>query len=701
MWKTTRGTACGWSTRSCGTSHGGIWHDPYLVHPGGGPVNAGPVLDWIIAAAALVLGAGAPSPRLVDVVGAYVPPVLGSLTVVPVYVLGRELFSRRAGLWAALMVAVMPGQLLQRSLLGFTDHHCAEVLFSTTAMMFVVLATKNCPGLPRCRTFALASGLGLGAYLLTWGGGVLFVAILVAWALLQMLLDAVCNDESDDIVRIVVPTLSIGALMVAPWAGTRPAFAYQLGSLVGGAALICALQFSRRLAQRRRWRGAAWAAAAVGVACASAALAVIVMGDSAASLATDALRVSPFRPPGFIVEAQPLMASEQWRPVPLWKEFTSSLILAVAGGGLLLGRAMPRQRSPRIALLAWWTATMIFATFGQVRFAYYLAVNVALIGGFTCDRLLGAVGAVRTSSANRALATCVLACLVIVPGVPLLRPLHNASAALNDNWHDALTWLGTNTPEPFPNPDEVLSRRSRRFGGGRLRCTRAVGLRVLDYPGCTARACDEPTAGRCRGMPRRSCCHPMSSRRTGSSSVWGPATSPWTGSSRRRAPCRKPKEACFPLSCARPEATRWITAGCSRTRPLRRTRRGSPSCIAIRRLPQYGHAPVSVRRAGLPLLRVMWRCCRRRREVRDNLAINVVTGNWSFASYEEAARFVASSGQADAKIVSKHPLETCVPLEALTSYAPVFKSFERDGTDSSAPPVVQLFEYRPYGRPGD
>ena len=402
------------------------------------------------------------------------------------------------------MVAVMPGQLLQRSLLGFTDHHCAEVLFSTTAMMFVVLATKNCSGPSRSHPFALAAGLGLGAYLLTWGGGVLFVAILVAWALLQVLLDAVRNDKSDDIVRVVVPTFLIGALMVAPWARTRPAFGYQLGSLVGGAVVIWALQFSRRLAQRRRWRGAAWAAAAVGVACASAALALIVMGDSVASLADDALRVSPFRPQGFILEAQPLIASEQWRPVPLWNEFTSSLILAVFGGGLLLGRAMTRQRSPRIALLAWWTATMIFATFGQVRFAYYLAVNVALIGGFTCDRLLGAVGAVRPSSANRALAACVLACLVIVPGVPRLRSLHNAGSALNSNWHDALTWLGTNTPEPFPDPDEYLSRPFRRFGGGRLRCTRAVGLRVLDYPGCTARACDEPTADPCpgcRGVP--------------------------------------------------------------------------------------------------------------------------------------------------------------------------------------------------------
>ena len=64
-------------------------------------------------------------------VGAYVPPVLGALLCLPVYVLGREFFSRRAGLWAALIIAVVPAQTLIRSELGYTDHHCAETLLST------------------------------------------------------------------------------------------------------------------------------------------------------------------------------------------------------------------------------------------------------------------------------------------------------------------------------------------------------------------------------------------------------------------------------------------------------------------------------------------------------------------------------------------------------------------------------------------
>ena len=114
------GITCGWLTRPCGTSPRASGSIRSSCIPGGEPVNAGPFFDWLIAGAALVIGIGAPSPRLVDLVGAYTPPVIGALTAVPVYFLGRELFSRRAGLWAAFIVGVLPGQILLRSALGFT-----------------------------------------------------------------------------------------------------------------------------------------------------------------------------------------------------------------------------------------------------------------------------------------------------------------------------------------------------------------------------------------------------------------------------------------------------------------------------------------------------------------------------------------------------------------------------------------------------
>ena len=677
-----------------------IWHDPYLLHPGGEAVNAGPVLDWIIAATALLLGAGAPSPRLVDVVGASVPPVLGALTVVPVYVLGSRLFSRHAGLWAAVMIAVMPGQLLRRSLLGFTDHHCAEVLLSTTAMMFVVLALDGRQTTVRRRAYTLAAGGALGAYLLTWGGGVVFVAIIALWAALQLLVDAGRGAESDDVAGVAVPMLLIAAVMVLPWAGTRPQFTYQLASLAGAAVAIGAWPLGRQVWRRRTWGGRRWLFAAAAAGCVAAAIAWIAMSDSAASLVEDARRVSPFRQAGSVFEAQPLMASSIWRPVPLWKEFTSSLVLAICGTGLLLGSAVIGRRSPPMALLAWWTAVMIVATFGQVRFAYYLAVNVALLGGYTCDRLVGAVGAIRGDRATRALAAVVVFSLIALPGVPMLRPIRNVGALLDSNWHDALTWLATNTPEPFGNPAEYY-----RTGGGPSAVADYGVLAWWDYGYWITRVARRvPVANPRQSGMREAALFLVSSNEADANRVaerlgaryiavdWQLQWTNTLSASAQRgffqaialAAGRNLSDYCGLFS----EAS--VSAGMSET-PVVYCYPEYYRTMAMR-LYLYGG------RAATPAAPVV--VVSHRREMRGTRAVNVVTQEWRFATYDEASRFVTSSGRPDVTIVSKHPHETCVPLEALSSYTTVFKAIERDGGDATAPPVVQLFEYRPHAPTG-
>ena len=63
--------------------------------------------------------------------GAYLPAILGALVPIPVYFIGKELFGSRAGLISAALIAILPGQYLVRTLLGSTDHHAMEILFST------------------------------------------------------------------------------------------------------------------------------------------------------------------------------------------------------------------------------------------------------------------------------------------------------------------------------------------------------------------------------------------------------------------------------------------------------------------------------------------------------------------------------------------------------------------------------------------
>lgn len=102
-----------------------------------------PFFHWLLAGTIWVIGLSSPTQHTIDTVAVYFPAVLGALTVIPVYFLGKVMFGQLAGVVAALLIAVLPGEWLGRSSLGFTDHHVLEVLLTTTALLFVVLAVKG------------------------------------------------------------------------------------------------------------------------------------------------------------------------------------------------------------------------------------------------------------------------------------------------------------------------------------------------------------------------------------------------------------------------------------------------------------------------------------------------------------------------------------------------------------------------------
>ena len=110
-----------------------LWFDPMTNFPHGTPLHFGPFLSWAIAIFSGIFGLGHPSMHLVESVGAFMPAVLGALLVFPVYFIGKELGGKSCGFISAMIIAVLPGQIYIRTTLGFTDHHGAEILFSTSA----------------------------------------------------------------------------------------------------------------------------------------------------------------------------------------------------------------------------------------------------------------------------------------------------------------------------------------------------------------------------------------------------------------------------------------------------------------------------------------------------------------------------------------------------------------------------------------
>jgi oligosaccharyl transferase (archaeosortase A-associated) len=658
-----------------------IWHDPYLLHPAGEAVNAGPMLDWIVAGVALLIGGGAPSPRLVDLVGAFVPPVIGALTVVPVYVIGRELFGRVAGLWAGVLVAVMPGQLVLRSVLGFTDHHCLEILLSTTAMMFVILAIGAEDRSGRRRATLLA-GFSLGCYCLTWGGAVLFVAVLSAFAGAHLLVDSLKGRDAPGTVRVVVPTLLLAAGMVAPWINVRPQFRYQCVGAVAAALMLWGSDVVRRVAQRRGWYPVLWVSC-VALAAIAAVWLLLQQGETAATLLSDAFRTSPFRQRGVVREAQPLMLSEHWKPVPLWREYTVGLPLSVAGFFfVLLTRVLPA--APRILLVVW-TAIVLAATFGQIRFAHYLGVNVALLAGLMCARALGAAA---SRPPLMMLLSVVLALVLAIPGWTYLAPLVRQQSPLAGGWHDALKWMEVNTPEPFGDPstyfhpDAVrspqseygvlswwssgywISRMARRVPISNPRQSGAVEAAAffLSTSEAEARSISRKLGARYTIVDARLQAAPLGSPRDG---IF--ASIATTGGA-------DPGDYCGVFSKQEGNAGNTETSVYCYPRYFQTT--------AIRLLLYGGRAAQPVG----PITVVRTRSVNRAGRV-----VQQITGEWAFPDYLTATRFVGKD--TTLKVVSKDPHRTCVPLESYAGYVSVYRSIDRDGA-TDGPHLVQIFEDR-------
>ena len=208
-----------------------IMFDPFTHFPFGSSIHIGPLFTLMIAGASLLAGLGNPSPQLVDTIGAYTPVILAALCALPVYFIGKKLFGRNAGILAVATLALIPGQFLGRSMLGFTDHHIAEVFFSVTTVAFLVyaldIAKKAGLHIEKIKArdkesfkalgFAALAGVAFGCYMLVWPGALLVGFMLFAYFAAQSVIDHVRGESLEYIVFIAAILYLVPAIMVLPY----------------------------------------------------------------------------------------------------------------------------------------------------------------------------------------------------------------------------------------------------------------------------------------------------------------------------------------------------------------------------------------------------------------------------------------------------------------------------------------------------
>ena len=110
------------------------WFDPMTAYPNGKYIDWGPLFPMIASALCIVTGAV----LRVDfiAVSSWVPVIFGILMVPVVFFLGRLVAGWKAGIIAAVFIALVSGEYFYRTMAGVVDHHCAEVFFTTVFCLF-------------------------------------------------------------------------------------------------------------------------------------------------------------------------------------------------------------------------------------------------------------------------------------------------------------------------------------------------------------------------------------------------------------------------------------------------------------------------------------------------------------------------------------------------------------------------------------
>lgn len=442
-------------------------HDPHLRMPDGAPVAVGPLFDDLGAwAARLTWGGrsarGDDEGDLLRVrrVAAWLPAVLGALIIVPVVFLARSLWGPAAGWIAGVGYLAVPGQILSRSVLGATDHHVGEVFFSTLCFAGITLSLQRLSHrhLSSGIGWAALAGFALGAYQLTWIAGMLLPIVLLGWlgsvVVLtvmrsasergrasqpsRLLLHVACTTAIASATALALVTPQVDGVRVLA-SGRDVCLLLLLASLV--------VIVGHRLVPVRH-RGLSIAALVTTTAIVGTWL--VLRFDVWSQFSYWASFLRPRVEAGTVREAAPLLSlGSSWGPV--WNELGMGWLVAMPGLLLLGFNSWRNQRHGELLLLIW-SSTALLMTLAQNRFGYYLGV-VSILAATCCLASIGrsfrvGVGPGRARWASLLFALGVVF-VFVAPNIRRTTARTALTPSIPGAWLEALDWIESQTPDPF------------------------------------------------------------------------------------------------------------------------------------------------------------------------------------------------------------------------------------------------------------
>ena len=216
-------------------------NDPMLNYPIGSINPRPPLFHWGIVMLGFLfapfMGNNIYNAALLSLI--LFPAIWGSLTVIPVYLLGKEAFSKKAGLLAAFFLAIMPASIT-RSVATQADWDAFDLFFIVFSFYFFLRALKTVHykywikdwfnkesvknGLSEyfkenkeSMIYAALSGVSIGALALAWKGYTYAIAILSIYLIVQVFINRFRNKSLLHIVMIMGIFILSAFGLAFPW----------------------------------------------------------------------------------------------------------------------------------------------------------------------------------------------------------------------------------------------------------------------------------------------------------------------------------------------------------------------------------------------------------------------------------------------------------------------------------------------------
>jgi len=494
-----------------------IWFEAFTQYPNGQFFHFGPLWTYMIAITSLILGAGSPSLELTRTIGAYFPGIFGALMVFPVYFIGKWTFDKRVGLLSAFIIAIIPGQFLSRSVMGFTDHHVGEVFFSTLFLMFFIMAIRSVKGKDISLTdvrnknwnklklpgiISIFAGIAFGLYMLQWSSGVFFGGIVAIFIILQYIIDHMHGRSVEGLCFVSVITFLAAFPLVLFFVDpnnsfTSSKYSYLHILITAGSAIFFLILGILSIKMREKMMPVIYYPVSIASIYAIGLIIAKLFVPQVFSSFQSFFTIFQSRTGGYstIAEAQP----PHLRPEIIFGyanypnnfggsypgifDFISTYYIAqlamVAIGVLLIFR----KWEPEKAMFLIWCITMFALTTAQNRWFYYYSVNVAILSAFIGIGILDIAGLkdlsqkfrTQVSSPNslkefftsnlsrHLISALIIAVVIMIVFLPNFNVASRSTAGGTTSsdyyqWHESLTWMRYNTPDPGLDFDAIYDR---------------------------------------------------------------------------------------------------------------------------------------------------------------------------------------------------------------------------------------------------